>query len=168
MGYTTYNSDGSPVQGWEEAVEGESELQRSRRRYQQRRCVACNTPERYGKKALCRLCWDAGQRYCAGCERLIGLEEWREQARVCAACKSAIEGRRRGWQPDGQRQAGLRTAAIIRERGRRRAAAAHALRNRGWSWAEIARHPDVAAPTAEAARTLHKRHYKGGKLRDDS
>lgn len=162
------NSDGMSLVPWEVPAEAETDRQRWRRRYQQKRCVACGSPERYGKKALCRPCWEGGQRYCAGCERIVRLEEWREQARVCAGCKSAIEGRRRGWQPDGKRQAGLRTAALMRERGRQRARVAHDLYLRGWTWDEIARHPDVASPTAEAARTLHKRHYKGGKPRDDS
>lgn len=168
MKQTTLNSNGSPVLKWDDAVEDEGDTARTRRRYQQRRCVACGSPKRYGKKALCRPCWESGQRYCAGCERIVELQEWRERARVCAPCKSAIEGRRRGWQPDGQRQAGLRTAALMRERGRARARAAHDLSLRGWTWDEIARHPDVASPTAEAARTLHKRHYKGGSPRDDS
>lgn len=159
-----YNSNGSPVVGWDTAIEEETPQQRFRRRYQAKRCVVCGGA-RWGRKAICKACWDANDRYCLKCEQVVSLADYAAFASCCKPCKRALEGKARGWRPNGKTLAGLRTAAIHRARGQARADIIHSLKMRGWSWEEIARHPDTKCPSVQAAKTHYGRYYKGGERR---
>lgn len=149
MTYTNINSNGSPVLGWEQAVEGETELQRTRRRIRQGRCPGCSTKWK-GRNALCAECREAGHRYCYGCERIVGLAEWRASSRRCKVCKAACDASKKGG-----RAAMIAAPTAHRQRTREAAQARMAemgrLHDRGWTWEEIGRRFNVSKATAKKA-----------------
>ena len=158
MKKTTLNSDGSPVLIWDETVEGESELQRIRRRYQQRRCVACGAPERMSRRVLCAACWEAGQRYCAGCERIVPESEYCANWQ-CRTCHTTAQRVRRQRQRGGKTGAQAIAESLQRrsEAGRAIADEMHVLRARGWTWKEIARRFNL--PNRKAAMARYAYYY---------
>lgn len=162
MTYVTYNSNGSPVVGWDTAEQEETEQQRFRRRYQGRRCVVCGTTDRWGRKAICLACWDSGQRYCLRCERVVSVTNFEHGSACCSAC-TAIRNAKRFRSQVGDKGHGGRVAgAIHRDRGVALARIVHSLVIRGWKWEEIIRHPEVTCPTIQAAKILYRRHSRKG------
>jgi hypothetical protein len=133
-----YNSSGSPVLPWDTtAGPGESALQRTRRRYQERRCLACGTVDRAARSLFCRSCHPAWS-YCATCETVKPRDEFwmRSQCKPCQLARQAEYGLT-------QAEAERRCLAAMQAANRVRSAAIDAqirpLLDRGWTVAEIAR-----------------------------
>lgn len=134
-----YNSNGSPVRGWDHDVEEETPLQRIRRRYQQRRCLACGAAERRPRHNFCGACYDAGWRYCAMCEQVKEKGEFWALSR-CKPCQLARQ------YPDREGAAEREREAARRGHLAQRAAVADAQQqllalrdDRGWTVRELSR-----------------------------
>lgn len=83
------NADGAPVVGWDTAQPEEDDATRWRRRIQQRRCLACGSPDVANRKTsyFCAAC-RPHYRWCYDCQTLRPAEAGRREPR-CRACTAA-------------------------------------------------------------------------------
>lgn len=170
MTYTTINSNGSPVLGWDEATEGETTLQRTRRRLQAGRCVACGAAERMKRQNLCAGCWEH-VRFCTACEQVVPLARYRTSIYRCADCGNAynrvLRARRN---PHGE--AGREAIYNAGQRGNARSSAQSQartdemgeLRARGWTWDEIGRRYQMLGASA---KSLYYRNRRRARVRGE-
>lgn len=131
-----YDSNGTPIRGWDTAIEAETPQQRVRRRLQQKRCVACGARSLMYRQRLCTDCFERGDRYCSIGDHVVSVDAMRPNSGHCKA--------HRPYPPSGGREASIeglkRGAKTQHDRAQARVAEiGHLYYERGWTWEEIAR-----------------------------
>lgn len=135
----------------------ETDLQRVRRRLQQRRCLGCGSPDREPRLHMCAGCKEKVQ-YCNRCEQVKPVAAFGRHGDWCRACH--IE-RKRSQDPEAgkwrMRIGAARGHAAVRARREQTSGQiAHWHDERGWTFAEIGRALGISANAARIRYRYHK------------
>lgn len=147
----------------------ETELQRIRRRMQQRRCLGCGSPDRVPRRHFCAACGERWQ-YCSRCEQVKPCGEFPRPGVWCRLCRADANRAARGIASREEGRARLLAAARLGGFAKASSKASEAKQimiwrdKREWTWAEIGRALGITPNAARCRYYYHKRTRLRGKV----